>query len=294
MNRNSDSSLLSIIGLIIAFIIISNVIGIIIPIIVGFIVFAVILFLVLSIIKGDSNNKSSTSNVKVNDNGLIDILRTIDDNKIQINSDTYLYLSDLDNITLDTIDVYFNSECIGSLNDFGKYQPKEFNDLCKSLIKKLNKQSKSNKLKDKITESISVEKDCAYFIKKLSNINNQIETEEINELVNKSVDHLKDIKRIEDEFGIKKDKTRKLYEYYLPMYLDILVNYDRLHDSQPLSDDFKNSQDKVLKTGSMINNALSNLSESLLDSYQTNLNVDMKTLESILKKDGLIDETKVG
>lgn len=298
--RNSYSSFSTILAIFILIGLLRTVlgfVGILIPLISsGLFIAIIVLFVVLSIKRGTTDNSDLRSNVKLNDNGIVEALKSIEDNKIQINNGSYLFLRDMDNINLDTIDLYLNDECIGTLSEFGKYQPRAFNSLCKNLAKKLNIQSKSDKLKDKITESIVIEKNCSYYINKLNNTNNQIETKEINDLVNQTIKHLKEIKRIEDEFGDKQDKTRKLYDYYLPMYLDILTNYDRLHDNAPQSEDYKKSEEKVLKTGALINNALSNLSDSLVENYRTSLNVDMKTLESILKKDGLISdisETKV-
>ena len=293
MRRNNGDFLGSIIWFLIIASILISIFGYLIPIICAGIV---IFFIAYAIAKGsNSNSKQSTvsyAKTKIDDSGILELLKEIDGNKIQINSDIYLFLSNPDNINLETIQIFLNDECIGNLNEFSKQQPKSFNKLCKNLAKKLDKQSKSDNAKDKITESILVEKNCTYYINKLTNVNKQIEVEEVNKLVNESIEHLKEIKRIEDEFGVKQDKTRKLYDYYLPMYLEILVNYDRLHDNAPQSDEYKKSEENVLKTGSMINNALSNLSNSLVETYRTNLNVDMKTLESILKKDGLIDEIK--
>ena len=42
----------------------------------------------------------------------------------------------------------------------------------------------------------------------------------------------------------------------------------------------------------LINGALKTISSSLVEDYYTEMNVDMRTLESILKKDGLVDEMK--
>ena len=293
MRRNNGDFLGSIIWFLIIASILIGIFGYLIPIICAGIV---IFFIAYAIAKGsNSNSKQSTvsyAKTKIDDSGILELLKEIDGNKIQINSDIYLFLSNPDNINLETIQIFLNDECIGNLNEFSKQQTKSFNKLCKNLAKKLDKQSNSDNAKDKIPESILVEKNCTYYINKLTNVNKQIEVEEVNKLVNESIEHLKEIKRIEDEFGVKQDKTRKLYDYYLPMYLEILVNYDRLHDNAPQSDEYKKSEENVLKTGSMINNALSNLSNSLVETYRTNLNVDMKTLESILKKDGLIDEIK--
>lgn len=74
------------------------------------------------------------------------------------------------------------------------------------------------------------------------------------------------------------------------MLTDIVNNYKRLSLNVDSNADFKNSEDRLLKTTVLINGALSTISGSLVEDYYTELNVDMRTLESILKKDGLVDE----
>ena len=74
------------------------------------------------------------------------------------------------------------------------------------------------------------------------------------------------------------------------MLTDIVNNYKRLSLNVENNADFKNSEDRLLKTTVLINGALNTISGSLVEDYYTELNVDMRTLESILKKDGLIDE----
>jgi tRNA A-37 threonylcarbamoyl transferase component Bud32 len=74
------------------------------------------------------------------------------------------------------------------------------------------------------------------------------------------------------------------------MLSDILQNYNRLSSSGIESDDLTTSEDRLLKTIVLINGALKTISSSLTEDYYTDLKVDMKTLESVLKKDGLVDE----
>ena len=74
------------------------------------------------------------------------------------------------------------------------------------------------------------------------------------------------------------------------MLTDIVNNYKRLSINVNNTADFKNSEDRLLKTTVLINGALNTISSSLVEDYYTELNVDMRTLESILKKDGLVDE----
>ena len=149
--------------------------------------------------------------------------------------------------------------------------------------------SLSKTIIEKVEEKI-VDKDCVYYLNKFNELLPQIDNAEVRESINETIDYLKRVQVIENEFGESKDKTRKLYEYYLPIYVDILANYDRLYDYDKNSDEFKSNEEKLKKTSTLINNALKTLCTSLLETYNTDLRVDMKTLESILKKDGLVDD----
>ena len=106
------------------------------------------------------------------------------------------------------------------------------------------------------------------------------------------IQYLNQINKIENEFNDSKKKTTKLYQYYLPMLKDILTSYIRLEKNASETDEGKESEDRLLKTIVLINGALKTISSSLVEDYYTEMNVDMRTLESILKKDGLVDEMK--
>ena len=69
--------------------------------------------------------------------------------------------------------------------------------------------------------------------------------------------------------------------------MEILENYKRLSINADLHKEFKENEDRLLKTLVLINSALKTLTQNLCDEYYTELSVDMKTLETLLKKDGL-------
>ena len=121
-------------------------------------------------------------------------------------------------------------------------------------------------------------------------MNESIDQETITEHLNKSVQYLTQIRDIEKTFPKSKDKTTKLYQYYLPMLLDILENYKRLSVGSTQSKEFKENEDRLLKTLVLINGALDTLTHTLLEEYYTESSVDMKTLEALLKKDGLVQD----
>ena len=147
----------------------------------------------------------------------------------------------------------------------------------------------SNTPKETQTKSTYL-KDAQYYIDSLSKMNESIDQETITEHLNKSVQYLSQIRDIEKTFPKSKDKTTKLYQYYLPMLLDILENYKRLSVGSTQSKEFKENEDRLLKTLLLINGALETMSGSLLEEYYTESSVDMKTLEALLKKDGLVQD----
>jgi len=257
------------------------------------VVLVLVVLLLIFAIKGDKK-KPTKANTNQDFYTLL-TNHTFENNRIIIDETTYLQLTDLDTIIPETIDIYMNNEYVGSLAEFGKAYPNAYNTLQKNLVKQLSKKNKKTKKTNEpiINETQEVVKDCSYFITLFQKLNSEIEVEEVKTQIIETIGYLREIKQIEDEFGESKNKTRKLYEYYLPMYADILANYDRLHDNAPLSQEFKDNEIKLLKTSDLINTALKNVSSSLVENYHTNLNVDMKTLESILKKDGLVNDIEV-
>lgn len=208
--------------------------------------------------------------------------------QLNIDDETYLVLTDPENVALDTIDIYMREEYIGSLKDYFNAYPNSFNALSNLINRYLNtKNLNETQVVEEIKQEVkrTFEKDCAYYIKELSQLKDGIENQQVTKGLEETIHHLQAIKRIEDEFTDSKNKTVKLYQYYLPMLTDIVNNYKRLSLNVENNADFKNSEDRLLKTTVLINGALNTISGSLVEDYYTELNVDMRTLESILKKD---------
>ncbi|HPW53165.1 MAG TPA: hypothetical protein PLI19_04830 [Erysipelotrichaceae bacterium] len=247
--------------------------------------------------RGVSTSKtvSSTATPTVSHKRLLKQINKFFDKNQQLNIDeeTYLLLTDRNNVSLETIDIYMREEYIGTLKDYFNAYPNSFNSLSNLISKYLNAKNLNEKqvveeIKKEVTRTF--EKDCAFYIKELSQLKDGIENQQVTKGLEETIHHLKAIKKIEDEFTESKSKTVKLYQYYLPMLTDIVNNYKRLSLNVDSNADFKNSEDRLLKTTVLINGALSTISGSLVEDYYTELNVDMRTLESILKKDGLVDE----
>ncbi len=213
--------------------------------------------------------------------------------QLNIDDETYLVITDKNNVSLDTIDIYMREEYIGSLKDYFNAYPNSFNSLSNLIDKYLNSKNLNEaQVVEEIKKEVAktFDKDCAYYIRELSQLKDGIENQQVTKGLEETIHHLQSIKKIEDEFTDSKNKTVKLYQYYLPMLTDIVNNYKRLSLNVTNNADFKNSEDRLLKTTVLINGALNTISGSLVEDYYTELNVDMRTLESILKKDGLVDE----
>jgi len=254
----------------------------------------VIIILIVLAITSLFKKKNDNKKVVVDSQDLLNVLSStnIQDNRIMIDDTTYLLLTNPNDCRLDNIDIYMYNEYVGSLSEFSTSYPNAFNKMSNQIIKSFKKNKNKKNEKENIVQEVvkEIKKDCSYYIDRFIELNDQIEVLSVKDSISNTICYLREIKKVEDEFGDSKNKTRKLYEYYLPMYVDILANYDRLHDNAPESDEFKQNEEKLIKTSNLINNALKSITSSLMESYYTDLNVNMKTLESILKKDGLIDE----
>ena len=92
------------------------------------------------------------------------------------------------------------------------------------------------------------------------------------------------------QFPQSQEKTAKLTRYYLPILLEILDSYKQLDKSVRNHEEFQKTHQRLLKTILLINEALKTIITSLTQEYFMDLSADMTTLETLLKKDGLVKE----
>lgn len=124
------------------------------------------------------------------------------------------------------------------------------------------------------------------YINKIDALNKAIPNEEITNGLYQTCDLLKQIDLSTDD---KKDeKLKKLYEYYLPILVSILEKYHELDSSPIRGEEFETCQTQLIKTILLINQALRTIYGSLHEEDYMNLNADITTLQSLLKKDGLV------
>ncbi len=227
-------------------------------------------------------------------------------NIIRINDEVYLEL-EKDPISLNTIAIYIRDEYVSTLQEYKNAFPNAFNNMLDFIIDKLKRgvvqeplfreKSANEKAKPFQTASpapkAAVVKDASYFIDKFNKLDVIIEDEEISNGLVKCQDYLTQIAKIEKEFPETKEKTGKLYQYYLPMLVDILEEYVRLSENASNHREFTESQQRLAKTIMLINSALESISVTLCQEYYSNMSVDIKTLEALLKKDGYGNELDI-
>lgn len=123
------------------------------------------------------------------------------------------------------------------------------------------------------------------YIERINELNNSIPQEEITNGLYQTCDLLKQLKYLTEN---KDDnpKVTKLYDYYLPILVSALEKYKKLQDSKVINDDFKQTEAGLIKTIVLINEALKTIIGSMQEDDYMNINADVSTLQSLLKKDG--------
>lgn len=184
-----------------------------------------------------------------------------------------------------------DGEVIISLAEFKESYPGSYNEIL-SLLKELTKQNsevlKAEVKKPDIKKSEKLS-DAEKYITKINDLNIAIEQAEITNGLYQTCSLLKQI-----DSSLKGNpqipKIEKLYDYYLPILVKILEKYKDLADIDMRSKEFKETEAQLIKTIILINEALKNIFETLHEGDYMDLTADMTTLQSLLKKDGLVKE----
>ena len=127
------------------------------------------------------------------------------------------------------------------------------------------------------------------YIDQINALNDTIPDEEISNGLFETCALLKQAQKLETTFPASKGKLKKLYEYYLPILVRILKQYDALQTAQT-DPNYEETKEKLGKTVVLINDAMKNMIASYTDQDFINLSADMATLNAVLKKDGLTSD----
>lgn len=262
-----------------------------------FIAALVIFNVVKAIVKHSKHPKTTgrTTSASATKPIIVDLKEYFKTNKrLQVEEDVYIEPSDYNNIQIANLNIFMRGEFIATLADYQTAFPNAYFTFTKNISKAIKDRKSTPETpvtpKEKPVTPKPFEKGAQYYIDQIVQLNEAIPEERISTQLDQAVTYLKEIKMIEDSYPDAREKTRKLYQYYLPMLTDILANYKQLAGSTADHSEFKASEDRLLKTVVLINGALKTIASSLLQEHYTELSVDMKTLEAVLKKDGLVDD----
>lgn len=214
--------------------------------------------------------------------------------------------------SLASLDVYRDGNYVCSLNDFGRRYPDSYNEILAELVR-LAEQQKDPTVIDveaveaapKKQETVKPEpkqeevkpeepkrKGSTEFMEQISRLNDNIPDEEISNGLYETYSLLKQINTLEQRFPDSKDKLKKLYDYYLPILIRILTQYDNLQAAKT-DPSYEDTKQKLIRTIKLINDAMKTIISSLTDQDFINLAADISTLEAVLQKDGLTSEGKM-
>ena len=196
------------------------------------------------------------------------------------------------------MDVYFENTRLCSLYEFGQSHPSEYNKIIKSLLEfsKRKTQSKSTKVADEKGVSRRESKQLSkaeQYARKVDDLNNQIPDYRISLKLDRTAGLLRQIGTLQAK-GDGSDLTsvQKLYDYYMPMLVDILESFNQLQN-QTMHQDHDATVDKVSSVIDTINDSMVTIVNEMNDEDFINLNADLNTLETLLKNDGLVTDAKL-
>ena len=195
--------------------------------------------------------------------------------------------------SVDGLVLYLDDDQIATLDEFKKTYASTYNDLlqqCQVLIESNQVQPVKETVEENKKET---QTGIEHYIELLNAQNLDIENKEVSNGLYEVCAYLKQINLIVKQFPQSKEKTAKLTRYYLPILLEILDSYKQLDKSARNHEEFQKTHQRLLKTILLINEALKTITTSLTQEYFMDLSADMTTLETLLKKDGLVKEGSI-
>ena len=187
----------------------------------------------------------------------------------------------------DDLDVYYKNEPLCKVKEFKNQFKETYHYFENALLHYEVPIEKNIKKEDGNSIDDSFLKQSLY---KIERLNIEIEHSKIKEDLYHTATMIKFIIQIVEQYPHKIEKLSKLENFYLPTLISILENYTRLLKTNRYDKDFDEVEAKLIKTIYLVNEALTNLSETLCDDEILDLSSDMSVLETMLKRDGLVKE----
>ena len=194
--------------------------------------------------------------------------------------------------SIDNLFLTYKDEKVMKLGDYKEDYPDIYNRIVKLLseFSKLPDETMSQKVETPEVKKEAVLSDAQKYIAKINDLNAAIPQEEITNGLYQTCDLLNKIDLSDlNNSSYDKEKLNKLYDYYLPILTGILENYKKLQDTGIKNDEFKKSEAQLIKTIILINEALKTIYNDLHEDDYINMNADINTLQTLLKKDGYDD-----
>lgn len=200
------------------------------------------------------------------------------------------------------IDVYFDNTYLCTLEEFSNTHPKEWEKIMNSLsdFAKAKKKHKDDvvdatfeEVDDKeVKRSETTLSKAARFAKQVDDFNNMIPDYRISLKLDKTSSLLRQVSTLEEKNSSDLTSLEKLYDYYMPMLNDILKSFVQLQN-QTMHHDHEATVGKVSDVIDTINNSMQTIINDMNDEDFINLNADLNTLETLLKNDGLVTDSKL-
>lgn len=205
--------------------------------------------------------------------------------------------------SLSNLEVYRNGNLVSNLNAFGANYPESYEQILKEISKQADEYQNtevfeadakptSTPQEKKEEQAAPQTSNAQSYINQINALNNDISDEEISNGLYETCALLKQAQKLEETFPASKGKLKKLYEYYLPILVRILKQYDALQTAQT-DPNYAETKEKLGKTVVLINDAMKNMIASYTDQDFINLSADMATLNAVLKKDGLTSDSRI-
>ncbi len=199
--------------------------------------------------------------------------------------------------SLSSLDVYRDDTYICSFDDFTHRYPDSFREIIDKLIKMSANEQGGEIIDAEVVDTPvqeeseapsfdTTEKNAQYFIDTINTLNSNIPDEEITNGLYETTSLLKQIQTLELKLPKSKAKLSKLYEYYLPILVRVLKQFENLQDAKT-DENYDAVKEKLTKTIRLINDAMKTIISSMTDADMLNLSADLSTLEALLQKDGL-------
>lgn len=203
--------------------------------------------------------------------------------------------------SLRSLDVYRDDTYICSLDDFQNRYPDSYSEIMKKLAGLAKAGGPAEVFDAEVSDTAPQaapqpqaqaqpdepeEKNAQYYIDTINTLNNNIPDEEITNGLYETTSLLKQIQTLELKFPKSRTKLSKLYDYYLPILIRVLKQFENLQDAK-FDENYQPVKDKLTKTIHLINDAMRTIISSMTDADMLNLSADLSTLEALLQKDGL-------